>query len=131
MDYNTTPIQNLPDLNELENMEANLAMTRGLPPSEMDKYSKAIRNPHIAPSQAGMGSYTGTYQSVYQPQVPKEYYSDMLQPPQVTNCIDAASHVQACPVCSQLYKKDNIPYIIAIIVLVILVIILFNKVLNA
>jgi hypothetical protein len=129
---NTTPIQNLLDLNDLEGDEVSLAMSRGLPSSEIDKYSKMIRNSHMTPPEAGMGSYTYTQvpqmQSSYT-HTPQEYRNELF-PTQTISCLDVASHVQACPVCSQLYKKDNIPYIVAIIILVILCIILIKKVLD-
>ena len=38
--------------------------------------------------------------------------------------VDIAEHIAYCPICSKLYKKNDVPFIITIVVLVIIIIFL-------
>ena len=40
------------------------------------------------------------------------------------SCMDIAEHIAYCPICSKLYKKNDVPFIITIVVLVIIIIFL-------
>jgi hypothetical protein len=46
------------------------------------------------------------------------------------SCIQISEHVKKCPICSRIYKNDNILYIVVIIVLLILCLLLSNKLFN-
>jgi hypothetical protein len=46
------------------------------------------------------------------------------------NCVDVANHASNCPVCSQLYSKDNTVMYVIIGVLVLIIILLFVKLLD-
>ena len=69
-----------------------------------------------------------------------EHYNDTSQVKNKSNifqmplnspsCLDVASHIESCPICSKLYNADKTIYIIAIVVLSIICLLLLKKVLD-
>ncbi len=130
MNSRVTPIESLPDIDELENNNI-------LPYEHMEKVQKMIRNSHQPPQEAGMVYYNPKkpqpQQLMNYPQYDMEnnnnYFQDPQPQPQL-NCIDVAKHIEQCPICSKFYNKDNTIYIVLIIFLTIVTIILLKKVLD-
>lgn len=120
----------------------------GLGDAEFNKVRKMIRDPHIPPSQSGMtgmGHPTPlhSHQRFESSGGPgrQENFSPWENSPRADSkpieffrnspsCIEIAYHIKDCPICSQFYRSDKAPYMIAIVVLVILCILLLKKVLN-
>lgn len=152
---NITPIDMLPELDDLEkgnvnkDSQGNNPSYTGammLPPAERDKFGRYIRGNHAFSPESGM--IPPQMQQVplqMQPQVPQQQQMQQQMPQQsyqipqqvpqlydasVPSCIDVANHIASCPICSKFYNNDKTAYIIAIILLSILCILLLKKVLD-
>ncbi len=68
------------------------------------------------------------------PPPPQEYLNQENSQPQYSQnsptCLEIASHVKSCPICSRFYNNDNTIYIIAIVILSIICILLLKRVLD-
>lgn len=61
-------------------------------------------------------------------QIPQQYQSEYNIPLHAPySCLDIASHIDNCPICSKFYKNDKSIYIVVIVILVIVCIILLKK----
>ena len=129
---NTTSINELPDLEELDGMGSNLI-------EEVDpKYQKFIKNPHSPPMESGMIPPPHQVERPYQPSNYQPMGGGGLE--QITDfkelqahtpsCLDVCSHVMSCPICSKFYNNDKTLYIMAIVILTIICVILLKKVLD-
>jgi hypothetical protein len=56
-------------------------------------------------------------------------YIESYTPPAFT-CIDVSNHISSCPICSKIYNDDKTPYLIAIAILVIILIIMLKKIIE-
>ena len=141
---NVTMIGDLPELRDLENgdqspypsQHPSHQMNGGILSPEMaQKLRRHVRDYRNVPSpEAGM--------SMYGPQQPQEeYIQTQQQPPQQVqpahnpaltgiSCLDIASHVKDCPICSKFYNNDKTTYIIVIVMLALICLLLLKKVLN-
>ena len=153
---NFTLIDELPDLEELESNGMNQEMNRqpnrdphtfGKPlhfanQETQEKFKKFIR-PSMgeAIKESGMGrEYNQTQQTeFFSTPPPQEYLNQEKSQPQYPHpqysqnsptCLEIASHVKSCPICSRFYNNDNTIYIIAIVILSIICILLLKRVLN-
>jgi hypothetical protein len=156
---NFTLIDELPDLEELESNGMNYGMNRqfngephkfGKPlhfanQETQEKIKKFIRPSMGEPiKESGMGrEYNHPQQTEFfspphpphpHPPPPQEYLNQENSQPQYSQnsptCLEIASHVKSCPICSRFYNNDNTIYIIAIIILSIICILLLKRVLN-
>jgi hypothetical protein len=138
----TTPIEELPDLEELERpmQQHPMRMNRKLdivPNSE--KYEKFLRNNYTPPDESGM-NYREQPQEMYMPNMPNMSMGYIDQQPQYKemlydgrgepSCIQIANHISNCPICIKFYNNDKTLYILAIVILAIFCILLIKKVLN-
>ena len=132
MQRNITMLNDLPDLEELENLphEQNFVDSRmGL---SSDQQRKFIRGNHTLNSESGMTEQEYHQQYIQQPQreIKQEMYTPPIQEPFMYNCLDISKHVQVCPICTRFYNNDKSVYIFCIVCLVILCLLLLKKVLN-
>jgi len=143
-----TPIEQLPELTDVESSQYQLGPQQGrggyqgnqrqssfqgmgnLPPGMEQKYSKLIRQRHVPLPQAGMAPRNAPVQNeimhVQQPQ-PRQEINLALHN---ISCLDIANHIQDCPICSRFYNNDKTIYIICIVVLAIVCLLLLKRVLN-
>lgn len=156
---NFTLIDELPDLEDLESMGMSQQMkqpTNGTPHTFgkplhfaneeiQEKFKKFIR-PGMgeAIKESGMGSsYNHSPQShqkeFFNTPPPHEYLNQENSQPQYPHpqfshnsptCLEIASHVKSCPICSRFYNNNNTIYIIAIVILSIICILLLKRVLD-
>ena len=153
---NFTLIDELPDLEELESNGMNQEINRqpngephtfGKPlhfanQETQEKFKKFIR-PSMgeAIKESGMGrEYNHPQQTeFFTNPPPQEYLNQEKSQPQYPHpqfsqnsptCLEIASHVKSCPICSRFYNNDNTIYIIAIVILSIICILLLKRVLN-
>jgi hypothetical protein len=126
---NVTRIEDLPELSSIENNE------RAEHHDKINKkFIRASQELHgdsgmtMSNSTAGMVNQNRNYQSEYD--VP--YYNQALQdypsPVSQISCINVSDHVKNCNVCGRLYRSDNVGYIIAIILLVLVCLLLLRKI---
>lgn len=154
---NVTPISELPDLDDLEMEEGYGGQYGGgqqggggnystvdtysgaqmLPPDQASRFGKLIRKNHEVPAEAGMDPYSHHHQPIHhihEPMLPVEQQDNQLttynMPNNTPTCIDVATHIANCPICSKFYNNDKTMYVIAIIVLSIMCILLLKKVLD-
>ena len=130
-----TMIEDLPELED-EGPPRIKREGNGLTPEQEAKFRKAIREDHYPPVQSGMGRHPQPHPQPSQP----EHYTQPIYEPVPTkpiehfhgqpSCIEVAYHVRECPICSQFYKNDKTPYLIAIAILIIICILMLKKVLN-
>ena len=155
---NTTSIDELPDVEELEGprpyqpairnhlRESKYPGSEMLPMGEAEKFQKYIREGHTPSMESGMNNmYPGesmnqAVNKMYEEE--QDYFIDQLKtttdpkykiiqmPSNSPSCIDVANHFMMCPVCSRLYHNDKTVYIIAIVVLAFICILLLKKVLD-
>jgi hypothetical protein len=153
---NFTLIDELP---ELQDLESSHTMNQGSPPNgephkfgsplqfanhpnqEMsDKYQKFIR-PSMgeAMRESGMNRSNNQQKEFFSNPPPQEYLNQESSHPQYhyphnsqysPTCLEIASHVKSCPICSRFYNNDNTIYIIAIVILSIICILLLKRVLD-
>jgi hypothetical protein len=134
----TTPIDQLPDLEELESSRNNpRQMNRKLdivPQSE--KYDKFLRNNYTPPDESGM-NYREQPQEMYMPNMHMGYIEQQPQYKEMMydgrgepSCIQISNHISNCPICIKFYNNDKTLYILAIVILAIFCILLIKKVLN-
>lgn len=156
---NFTLIDELPELEDLEANGMNKQI-HGPPNGEPHTFGKPLHfanqeiqekfKKFIRPSmgealqESGMGR---EYNYSLQPQQtdffntppPQEYLNQENSKPQYPHpqfyqnsptCLEIASHVKSCPICSRFYNNDNTIYIIAIVILSIICILLLKRVLN-
>lgn len=138
MNYNqraqntVTMIEELPDLQDVENSYNRQYNS----PHEEDiqKYQRHIRNGHTPSQESGMMSPLPLPPPP--PHQPHQHYRQLPQMESVNpalagiSCLDIASHVGDCPICSKFYKNDITAYIICIVVLAIICLLLLKKVLD-
>jgi len=150
---NFTLIDELPELEDLEASRMNEQIygqpigephTFGKPLqfANQDKFKKFIRLPMgEALQESGMGR---EYNHSHQPQqkefsstASREYLNkenSQYPHPQFSQhsptCLEIASHIRSCPICSRFYNNDNTIYIIAIIILSIICVLLIKRVLD-
>lgn len=144
IEQNVTPLEMLPDLEDLEKNEYSLMNV--LPPGETEKFARYIRNNQhngIA-KQSGMAP---NIHSVHPHHYQHHQYNDKKEnydynhikedgiktfnmPSGTPSCLDVAEHIANCPICSKFYNTDKTIYIIAIVILSIICILLLKKVLN-
>jgi hypothetical protein len=79
---------------------------------------------------AGMGStrldaLPGEEEDQYRPPPPPP---PKKEPPPEPTCLDMLSHIRKCPMCKYYYKRDNTPYVVAIVILLIVLAYLLRKV---
>lgn len=133
---NTTPIEFLP---ELEDLEQNGNTTFGgdsiLPFDELNRMNKYIRGGYKTPEEAGMNPRVEQQyhipQSFQMP--PQEYdgvHKSINMPTNLPNCLEVAEHIMNCPICSKFYNNDKTIYIIAIVALAIICVLLLKKVMD-
>ena len=138
---NVTPIEMLPELEDLEKGSDDRVFSHGssiLPPEQSDKFRKYIRQTHPISSHSGMiqnnkfRSNQSPGQERYGMQIGEEQQplKTFNMPPNTPSCLDVAEHIANCPICSKFYNTNNTIYIIAIIVLSIICILLLKKVLD-
>ena len=153
LNQNVTPIDMLPELEDLERTDQNqYSGAQMLPPGESEKFGRYIRGSHVAPQNSGMNPYNPQTQQGHQGhqgQQGQQYtqlddvdsnaeYNPMVEfkqgryslPDGSPSCIDVANHVDSCPICSKFYNNDKTVYIITIILLLIICILLLKKVLE-
>lgn len=148
---NVTPLNDLPELEDLENRENQNFRRQTDRPVDDEKYQKYLRNPHKPQSEAGMSNYNTSFDMIPSNMSQQEFYAmknaqlqhqnmNRMQnsPPPVErfvnsnvgNCIDIARHIQDCPICSKFYSSDKTIYIIVIVILAIVTLLLLKRVLN-
>ena len=148
---NVTPIDSLPELEDLEGPQPFAQAVRGddirgpryegmhmLPPNEAERYSKFIRDSHRLPAEAGMAPNPPQETFELQPIQPQQFAEPIESgaqpkyklPDGSPHCLDIANHMAACPVCTRCYSNDKTIYIIAIVVLAIICILLLKRVLD-
>lgn len=149
---NFTLIDELPDLEELESGGMNHQPTHNGSPhtfgeplhfanqQTQDKFNKFIRPPMgEAIKESGMSrefnqpdfSNHSPQQYLNQENSKPQYQQPQYPQPQYSpTCLEIASHVKSCPICSRFYNNDNTIYIISIIILSIICILLLKRVLN-
>jgi hypothetical protein len=153
----TTPIEDLPELDDLESGGASVQSNTYnhqniLPSGESEKFAKYIRGNHNVPSESGM-TYMNpvhhtvqAHQSNMQPHPPvtrpmpyREMYEQPIEEPVVKSykmpensptCLNVADHIANCPICSKFYNTDNTVYIIVIVILAVICILLLKRVLE-
>jgi len=134
-----TMIDQLPDLNDLDDLNANQHVSINTNRTTENNYDKYIRNSHKPLQQSGMyyGNNENTQQDTFvennhfeQPVLQNENIKKYILPNDSPSCIDVANHIELCPICSRYYKQDNSLYIIAILVLSVLCILLAKKILK-
>jgi len=135
-----TMIDELPEVDEMEAQEQHQRFPQeerqtGLAP---EKYAKYIRTNREMYKGSGMERYEPP-QEQYDPQGQgqQEVQQNIqyIDPPSKYahiphNCLDIASHVQDCPICSKFYNTDKTIYIIIIIILSLICLLLVKKLLN-
>ncbi len=153
---NFTPIENLPELEDLEqgsvSGQSNTYNPQDILPSgESEKFAKYIRGNHNAPNESGMSRMNPIHQQSQmqppmqhqmqhqmQPQM-REMYERPIEEPVVKSykmpantptCLDVADHIANCPICSKFYNTDNTVYIIVIVILAVICILLLKRVLD-
>jgi hypothetical protein len=155
----TTPIENLPELEDLEAGNSHNSNTYNkqdiLPVGESEKFAKYIRGNHNVPQESGMlhmNPNPNTDKNDFQPhmnipqrsiQTPMHYREMYEQTPieepvaktykmplNSPSCLDVADHIANCPICSKFYNTDNTIYIIAIVILAVICILLLKRVLE-
>ena len=144
---NVTFIDDLPSIEDLEYKSHGLSM---IPPNDVGKYTKFIRNNNYnAPNESGMQSAPIQYSEPSGPYTPFNNFPQELQQPPPSSgglapnsqmfyepyeaknsCVDMAQHAANCPVCSRLYTNDKTWYILTIIILCIICILLLKKVID-
>uniref|UniRef100_A0A6C0H384 Uncharacterized protein n=1 Tax=viral metagenome TaxID=1070528 RepID=A0A6C0H384_9ZZZZ len=137
---NVTPLDMLPELEDVERGGSTFAPTTSiLPPEQSDKFRKYIRQNHVVSNHAGMNQSHQPNYSVAQAPRQEQYGTPVGQqeslktfnmPPGSPSCLDVAEHITNCPICSKFYNTDKTIYIIAIIALAIICILLLKKVLD-
>ena len=140
-----TLIDDLIDLDDPSPSNNNI-----LPPGQQDKMKRIIRQPHQTKYNEQMNLPNGPqyqmpqpyqtpqpyqipqpYQMPQQYQMPQPYQSEYNIPLHAPySCLDIASHIDNCPICSKFYKNDKSIYIVTIVILVIICIILLKKALE-
>lgn len=95
--------------------------------------------PREAIQESGMGrkhnySPQPHQKAFFSPPPPQENSQLQYPYPQFSQnsptCLEIASHVKSCPICSRFYNNDNTIYIIAIVILSIICILLLKRVLD-
>lgn len=147
--HNVTPIDSLPELEDLEGPRPFTQAVRGadikasrypgssmIPEGDQERYGKFIRHTHAMPYESGMIN-----QDTPPPMIPLEGGGESMpnarEGPVITNmpynsptCLEVADHIANCPLCSKFYNNDKTIYIIAIAVLIIICIMLLKRVLD-
>ena len=94
---------------------------------------------HHAGQHAGQhAGHIGGYpynSTIHQTQMLPEYTVSANGDPQPKlcgnpTCVDVANHIEHCPVCSQIYKKDETVYYVIMAIQFIIIVILLKKVLD-
>lgn len=140
--YGVTPVENLTDIEQMEQMA-----------------SSKMKQPHVPPVSSGMVSQQPSQQLIQQieqqqpissPGYPQGIFTNgarsdsmMMSSPYVDmdnesikevkanlNCLDVCDHIKTCPICTKFYKNDNTVYIVVIIVLIIISLLLLKNVLD-
>ena len=153
---NTTAIDDLPDLSELEGgrgpnpyqpatlgngiRESRYEGAAMLPPGQSERYQKFIRGGHTPLPESGMvpPNYQPSYehQQTYEPYIQENLehankdVKTINMPENSPSCLDVCSHVMNCPVCSRYYNTDKTVYIIIIAILAVISILLLKNVLD-
>ncbi len=139
IEQNVTPLEMLPDLEDLE--KSDYSSMNILPPGQSEKFARYIRGNHHNGISKQSGMMTNIQQSnhhSYKDQ--RENYDTRIQhqddiktfnmPSGTPSCLDVAEHIANCPICSKFYNTDKTIYIIAIVILSIICILLLKKVLD-
>ena len=141
-----TPLENLPDLEELEMKNPNYGQGQMMyghqpqmygqqheHPSE-EKFRKFIRGNQQLMPESGMAPNVNQQQSQSQLQSsPPQIQRYSQPPPQMSSqpsCLDIASHVHDCPICSRFYHCDRTIYIVIIAIISMICLLLLKKILN-
>lgn len=158
MNSRVTPINNLPDLEELDtpnmipgmSMAPNMAPNVGqnlysnygnygntdiIPAEHSEKIQKFLRNSYQSPVESGM--YKSDYnQELSEVQNNHNFVENLNNnmfirnyPPEI-HCIDVSRHIDSCPICSKFYNTDKSIYIIIIVFLAIVCVLLLKRVLE-
>ena len=135
---NVTPIDMLPELEDLEGGNVNTNQTfpgaKMIPNSEVDKMSRYVRDGHVLHPDSGMIPYMEPKPS--NTHIEKEYEHSIPEVVMTNNkhsgptCLEVAEHIASCPICSKFYNNDKTVYIIAIVMLAIVCILLLKRVLD-
>ena len=105
------------------------------PPQPQQQYN----NPHNSPQQQTHEGYNNNPQKTHEEYIDEEFIEPQivklrerhnLIDPMSISCIDIASHIQNCPICSKFYNGDKSLYIIIIIILAIVSLLLLKRVLG-
>jgi hypothetical protein len=127
---NTTSIDDLPELEELEN-PTSIKQPNGNFPEETNKYTKFIRGGHAPPPESGMIPLIPRPGIGMEDVQHSEHDIKLINMPENTpSCLDVCAHIMNCPICSKFYNNDKTAYMIAIAVLAIVCILLLKKVLD-
>ena len=127
--YNTTSIDNLPELDDLETQQYSA-------PVQVNNGFNAIRNSFHPYSGMNNQNSSVPHNTMIQTQIQEV---EVPQPKNITTydmpnntptCLDIAEHIANCPICSKFYNNDKTLYIVSIVVLSIICIILLKKVLD-
>jgi hypothetical protein len=153
----TTPIEMLPDLDDLESNQGQISGMHHSQPNMQHINKKFIRTnssihqdsgmnmqhqnsgmniqhdlqnniPQKIPNQHIHQQNQDDYQIPYKEQDNKPITYNM--PNDTPSCLSVAEHIANCPLCSKFYNNDKTPYIIAIVVLLIVCILLIKKILG-
>jgi hypothetical protein len=139
-----TRIEDLPDIDDFAGVANPREGGGGNNPGADQVGSILDRQKYIRKSQkmmqdAGMGAYGpppqgGPEEPQFQEEemvpMPRELRIPSRPDPMNFHCIDIATHIQNCPVCSKFYNGDKSLYNIIIVVLAIVCILLLKKVMN-
>lgn len=142
MEQNVTPLEMLPDLEDLEKNE--YSSLNILPHGESEKFTRYIRGNHHngISKQSGMNPNPNFHSVHHRLNDQKEKYDSHIQeqennsiktfnmPSGTPSCLDVAEHIANCPICSKFYNTNKTIYIIAIVILSLICILLLKKVLD-
>ncbi len=165
-EQNVTPLEMLPELEDLERGQhgegnyqqpavqggasyAKNATYPGaamLPPAEVGRIGRFIRNGYSTPVEAGMFPYNQAPVGPPRGPVPmghaaenygtpigqdqEKSFTTFNMPKDSPSCLSFAEHHANCPICSKFYNNDKTIYLIAIIVLSVVCILLLKRVLD-
>ena len=150
---NVTFLDDLPELNDLEKTNSNknvynpntsiapkykrfIKKSRTRIPDQSGMNPKNVLSSHHHPHSHAqenednehMHEENQLFQSPNINNMSPKNYRDLNTTP-VNTCLDVASHVENCPICSQLYKNDRTLFIITIVILVVICALLLKKIL--
>lgn len=151
---NVTPVEDIYNLEDLDNKDIisyipeqqqkvkkyirnqnrNHHSQSGMAPHVISEYPYGLQNNNVFENENENESENENenenfYENNYNYRNQNNNYVIKKQPHEFS-CLEVASHIDNCPICTRFYKNDNTGYIIVITILVIFCFLLLKKVLN-